>query len=83
MTLSGGRPDDLYLSDFLDAGYALLVEAYQSVPGGHLIDAIEKAQEYSEGAEEPEVVAAEREAAKNAAAVAELNSMMAGVQKRR
>ncbi len=80
MTLSGGRPDDLNLSDFLDAGYALLVEAYQSAPGGHLIDAIEKAQEYAEGAEEPEVVEAERVAAQNAAAIAELNSMMRGVR---
>lgn len=83
MTLSGGRPDDLYLSDFLDAGYALLVEAYQSAPGGHLIDAIEKAQEYAEGAPEAEVVKVERDAAKNTAAVAQLNSMMSGVQRRR
>ena len=79
MTLSGGKADDLNLSDFIDAGYALLVEAYQSAPGGHLVDALEKAREYAEG-EDPEKVKEESVERKNEQSLAQLEKMMRGVR---
>ena len=79
MTLAGGKADELNLSDFLDAGYALLVEAYQSAPGGHLLDALEKAREYAEG-EDPDQVKEESVERENERSLAQLENMMRGVK---
>ena len=77
MTLAGGRPDEIHLSEFLDAGYALLVEAYQSAPGGHLIDAIEKASEYAAGTDEEQEEMRERSVeSDNDRSLAQLYMMM-------
>jgi hypothetical protein len=51
------------------------VEAYSSVPGGSLMDAIEKTAEYREGGEPDEV-----EEARNEQSLAQLEMMMRGVK---
>ena len=81
MTLAGGHADSLSLSDFLDAAYALLVEAHQSIPGGNLMDALSSTEEWRAGgpeAEAAEEAAVERE---NARSLEQFNAMMRGVVK--
>ena len=53
------------------------MEAYSSVPGGSLMDAIEKTAEYREGGEPDETVAEE---ARNEQSLAQLEMMMRGVK---
>lgn len=77
MTLAGGDAQSLFLTDFLDAGFALLVEAYTSQPGGHLMDALEKTEEWREGGEDSEETSVDRE---NARAMAQLEMLMRGVK---
>jgi len=81
VTLAGGDANTLTLSEFLDAGYALLVEAYQSAPGGHLMEALEKAAQWSEGGPESEDTAQESVERENARSLAQLDMMMRGVAK--
>jgi hypothetical protein len=78
ITLAGGNPDGLTLSPFLDAGYALLVEAYRDA-GGQLMGALEKTAEYAEGAREPEVQQEMNEDLQNQASLAQLQNMMKGI----
>lgn len=70
------------LPQFLDVSYALLAEEHQRIdPYKDLVSVRELLLPSGEAKESIPTV---REvAAKNAAAVAELNSMMAGVQRRR
>jgi len=81
VTLAGGEPDSLALSDFLDAGYALLVEAYASIPGGHLMDALEKTEVWREGGPRPEEAQEADVDRENARSMAQLEMMMRGVSK--
>ena len=55
------------------------MEAYQSVPGGHLIDGIEKAAEYAEGGDVEEMRERRLES-ENERSLEELNRMMRSVK---
>ena len=57
------------------------MEAYQSAPGGHLIDALEKAREYAEGSEQEHEEVRERTVeSDNERSLAELSLLMRGVR---
>lgn len=66
------------LRAFLNAGFALLVEAYTGL-GVNLVEAVERAWE-GLGIEKTQEKKEADIGAKNAAAIAQLNSMMAGVK---
>jgi hypothetical protein len=69
------------LRRFLDAGYALLVEAWQGV-GSQLLESIERADESLGLRAAGKPVAVTPSPVDNDRALAELNAMMAGVRKR-
>ena len=81
MTLAGGNADSLTLSDFLDAAYALLVEAHQSIPGGNLMDALQSTEEWRAGGPESEAAQESEIERENARSLAQLQMMMQGVAK--
>ena len=63
----------------MDAAYALMVRTYAAIPGSNLLSAIDSANE-SFGIEQPAEFKEAQTAAKNAAAVRELDSMMRGLR---
>lgn len=91
MSLKGGDPEAMTLSQFLDAAYALLVDEYRRL-GASLTDALERTREYSAGfrpgtaggketertkpALVPEI---ENHEAQNEMALVQLEAMMSGV----
>ena len=79
MTLAGGKAEDLHLREFIDAGFALLVEAHKDFPGGSLMQALEHTAEWREGGDREEVQEIS-EGAKNEAALKQLSAMMKGVK---
>lgn len=78
ITLSGGDVSKLTLRAFVNAAYALMVRTYAGIPGKNLLEAIELANE-SFGLETRSKE--EDIGAKNAAALNQLDAMMAGVQR--
>lgn len=66
------------LRQFLNAGFALLVEAYTGL-GVNIVEAVERAWD-ALGIEQSQPMKEAREGAQNAAAVAQLNQMMAGLK---
>lgn len=67
------------LRQFLDAGYALLVEEYQRL-GTPLMEALEKLQDMSAHTKKPgEVVAESAVISQNEASLRQLQQMMGGV----
>ena len=78
MTLAGGDPERMNLRSFLNAGFALLVEAYTGL-GVNLVEACERAWEGIGVEKAPEAVEASVEA-QNEASFAQLEALMQGVK---
>ena len=76
ITLSGGDPSKLTLRMFIQAAYALMVRTYAGIPGKHVLEAIDLANE-SFGIEAKENAPVE---AQNEQSLKQLSAMLGGVR---
>lgn len=83
MTLNGGNVDAMTLPRFLDCSFTLLFDEYQRL-GHDILTAQEKLSDWAPGGtEQVQAVRQESASAKNDQALAQLQSVMMGVSKKR